>query len=96
MRYVFSAPNLTRPTVETVESVSKRRFKSIQRLISKNSEQRDDYLEVSVKSSGDEYEIKAKLHAFEVIVANAKHRDLRIAIRNASQQLKRQVRDKKT
>lgn len=95
MRYVISAPGLTKPTLETIESVSQKRFKSIERLLKKQRTQVDDYLEVSVKQSGDEFEVKAELHVFEHFVVTTKHRDLRIAIRDAAKNLKQVVRKAK-
>lgn len=92
MRYVISAPGLSKPTLETIQQVSQKRFKSIERLLKKIKIEDDNYLEVSVKQSGDEFEVKAQLHYSEHFVVTAKHRDLRIAIRDAAKALKQVVR----
>ncbi|BCX14001.1 MAG: hypothetical protein KatS3mg085_533 [Candidatus Dojkabacteria bacterium] len=95
MRILVSAPHLTKPTLETIESISKKRFKSIDRLLNHMKDKSGNYLEISVDKEGDEFKVVAKLNAFSFFVVTTKHRDLRIAIRDASKELKAVVKKAK-
>lgn len=92
MRIVVSAPHLTPPTVETIESVAHRRFKSVTRLLQHMKDTSENYIQVSVQKEGDIFVINTELHAFERLFVSTKHRDVRIALKDAAQDLKRVIK----
>jgi ribosome-associated translation inhibitor RaiA len=95
MQILVSAPHLSKPTLATIESVARKRFKSLDRLFRHIKDASDFFLEIVVSKTGDEFQVKAKLHAYELVVVTSKHQDLRIAIRNAARRLKLLVKKNK-
>lgn len=86
MRFQFAAPDLSAPTLETLEEHSKKMFKKIERILPKNIE--DPLLRISVGKDGEEFHIVAELHAFEILVVKTSDRDLRYGIDVLSHELK--------
>ncbi len=89
MQYMFTAPTLTRPTFETLETYARTRFRKIERLIPKHINV-NATLRISVQKDGDQFAITVEisLHNGEEILIKEKNRDLRRAIDISAEQLK--------
>lgn len=89
MQFVFTAPSLTGPTFETLEEHSRKRFKKIERLVPNDGNER--ILRISVNKDGDDFVLIAEIKTKEDIFVKIRNRDLRLAIDEASRQLKQQM-----
>jgi len=94
MNYLFTAPSLSKPTFETLEEYSKKKFNKIEKFIKPNNDE-VPLLKISVNKDGDEFLLTVEIHTFENTLIKHKDRDLRRAIDLASHQLKdKLIKDK--
>ncbi len=97
MRYTFTAPDISKPTYDTLEEHSKKRFSKIARLLPKD-ELANYELRLTVRHSGDIFELMADLVGIQGDVVKTKNRDIRKAIDEAASMMKRSLsrqKDKK-
>ena len=92
MQYLFTAPSLTKPTFETLETYTKKRFRKIERLIPGRISV-EATLRISVQKDGDQFAltVEISLHNGEDILVKEKDRDLRRAIDLSAEQLKQKM-----
>lgn len=93
MKYLFTAPDLTPPTYETLEEQSFKAFSKIERLLKDYNE---SSLRISATKDGDEFLITAELSTFDNFVTKEKNRDLRYAIDSVAKEIRTQLIKKKS
>ena len=88
MKYLFTAPSLTEPTYETLETQVYKAFAKIEKLVEKEE---SCTLRVSVNKDGDEFVVTVELINSGTIVSKQKDRNLRRAIDIVSHEIKSQL-----
>ncbi len=89
MQYLFTAPALARPTLDTLESYSRQMFAKVEKFL--KNDYAEPMLRISVHKEGAEFVITVEVHAFEKTIIKSKNRDLRRVIESASHQLKTKI-----
>ena len=92
MHLTISAPSLTKPTYQTLEEYATRRFKKIEKFLRKKDKTEHE-LRISVDKSGDFFELSAEIFIPVSIIVKTKNRDLRKAIDDSLEQLKRKLKE---
>jgi ribosome-associated translation inhibitor RaiA len=89
MQYLFAAPALTRPTLDTLETYSRKMFAKMEKFL--KSEYTEPVLRISVHKEGSEFIVTVEVHAFEKTIVRDSNRNLRRAIESTSRQLKTKI-----
>jgi ribosome-associated translation inhibitor RaiA len=92
MRLTISAPALTKPTYQTLEEYATKRFSKLKKILRKKG-QTDHEIRIGVEKSGDLFELVAEVFVPVVVTVRVKNRDLRAAIDEASDQMRRRLRE---
>lgn len=93
MKYLFTAPDLTPPTYQTLEDQTYKAFSKIEKFVQKDS---GASLRVSVGKDGDEFLVMAELNTFDTFISKKKNRDLRFAVDCVAKEIKTQLLKKKS
>jgi ribosome-associated translation inhibitor RaiA len=90
MKMIFVSNSVTEPTRETFEEVSEKRFRKIEKLLGNESD-REPELRLSLAKEGNEFVVSAELFTFKNgnHISKSKSFDLRQAIQEASEDLKK-------
>lgn len=91
MKYLLSAPDLTKPTQETFEEQVYKAFLKVERLLVGE----EATLRVSVSKEGEEFVVVADLTNSENVVSKEKNRDLRFAVDKVAKEVRNQLAKKK-
>ncbi len=87
MEFIFNASSLTKPTFETLEEYTKKRFAKVEKLLSKHKDSEHE-VKVSVEKQRDLFNLTVEVFHTEHHVVKASDRDLRKAIDIAAKELK--------
>lgn len=88
MQLLLTSPNLTAPTVETVQEYATRRFNKLVRFLPKFD---DQTIRISVRRNRYQFEVVVELNIPAKLVITTKDNDLRKAIDDAYATARRRV-----
>lgn len=86
MLYQVSSSSITAPTVETLREYSSKMFGKIQKFIDQTKS--EAVLRIYAEKQGNEFYLTIELHYKKQYVVKTTNRDLRQAVKKASQDLK--------
>lgn len=94
MEFIFTAPNISKPTADTFEDYSVKKLSKLKKFLREKKDAKHQ-LRMSISKQGDEFEIMAELFNSEHIVVKAKNRTIKPAIDNIYDQMKRKLTEGK-
>lgn len=94
MEFIFTAPNISKPTADTFEDYSVKKLSKLKKFLREKKDAKHQ-LRMSISKQGDEFEIMAELFNSEHIVVKARNRAIKPAIDNIYDQMKRKLTEGK-